>query len=428
MACEMSREEDLEMMNVDFGGPDGPLNTQFVLAGCFDEKKLCPRFYGKKVDKLKVYYALTKDIHPEVKAQWGELNCHCSRIPFLRLSKTARNLNKVFLTCGSPASAETRCKYFQWIHTALFIDKRPLHKLKYATNLSRAEWMEQAEANVQRWKERHGYSNKQDVEMVENGQRDGWLNDEDVEMAENGLSLAEISDMKVKAEQKQTTQFAESAKQIAEAVKKQKEQRKFPWNSIALSSTFESSPEIQKELKKREQWKEVMSIAEHNFHSRVKGWLHLPPADANVAEYLAKQKSKGYSLTPADKKFLNACLESKHNEWKPPPGAEKYEKNEVAIAKAVYEDWSFGYLPEKVCSLMTYCRERKKEGLPLTPVQERFFAQLVNVCGPEETEKEKQEKEKRFLQECDANNAERRKHGMLPYSYETFRTYGSGIF
>ena len=77
---------------------------------------------------------------------------------------------------------------------------------------------------------------------------------------------------------------------------------------------------------------------------------------------------------------------------------------------------------------MSYCRKRKKEGLPLTPVEERFFAQLVNVYAPEETFKQKQEKEKRILQECDANNAERRKCGLLPYSHETFRTFGSGIF
>ena len=62
-------------------------------------------------------------------------------------------------------------------------------------------------------------------------------------------------------------------------------------------------------------------------------------------------------------------------------------------------------------------------------MEERFFAQLVNVCGPEETEKEKQESEKKqFLKECDANNAQRRKVGLEPYSYETFRTYGTGIF
>ena len=391
MTCEMSIEEDLAMMNVDFGGPDGPLNTQFLLP-CFDEKKLCPRFYGKNADKLKVYDALKKDMHAEVKSQWGELKCHCSRIPILRLSKTARNLNKVFLTCGTPASAETRCKYFQWIHTALFIDKRPPHKRKYATNLSRAEWMRQAEANVETWKQRNGWYNKQDVQT-----QTSCLN-----------------------------QFAESAKKFAESAKKQEEQRKvqtkYPWKSTPLPSTFQSSPA--KELKKREQWKAAVSVANHRFNSRVKGWHHLPPADANVAEYLEKEKSQGHSLSPADEKFLNTCIASKHDEWKPPPGAEKYEKNEAAIAKAVYEDWSFGYLPEKVCSLASYCRNRKQKGLPLTPVEERFFAQLVNVHADEQ----KQEKEKRFLQECDANNAERRKCGLLPYSYETFRTFGTGIF
>ena len=330
MACEMSREEDLAMMNVDFGDADSPLSTEFVLS-CFDEKKLCPRFYGKQLDKLKVYEALKKDIHPEVKTQWGDLRCHCSRIPILRLSKTARNLNKVFLTCGTPASAETRCKYFQWIHTSLFVDKRPLHKLKYVTNLSKAEWKQQAEANVETWKHRHGWYSKYAETQTEQKQQPSWI--------------------------------AEAAKNFAESAKKKEEQRKLqtknPWKSNPLPNTFESSPEIEKELKKQKQWKEAISIANHRFNSRVKGWSHLPPADANVAEYLTKQKSKGHSLSPADEKFLNACIASKQDEWKPPPGAEKYEKNEVAIAKAVYEDWSFGYLPEKVCSLASYCRNKK---------------------------------------------------------------------
>ena len=57
-------------------------------------------------------------------------------------------------------------------------------------------------------------------------------------------------------------------------------------------------------------------------------------------------------------------------------------------------------------------------------MEERLFAQLVNAKYPEETT----EGEKRFKRECDANNAERRKHGMAPYSYETFRIYGTGIF
>ena len=70
--------------------------------------------------------------------------------------------------------------------------------------------------------------------------------------------------------------------------------------------------------------------------------------------------------------------------------------------------------------------QQKTEGLPLTAVEERFFAQLVNVCVPEETDKQKQEKT--FFQECDVSNAKGRKCGLLPYSYETFRTFGTGIF
>ena len=41
--------------------------------------------------------------------------------------------------------------------------------------------------------------------------------------------------------------------------------------------------------------------------------------------------------------------------------------------------WPFGDLPEKVCSLASYCRKRKQQGLPLTPAQERFFQHLVDL-------------------------------------------------
>ena len=348
MSCE-TFNQDLEMINAGCSSSDSPLNTQFLLPA-FEEDKLCPRFYGKNEEKQKVYHALKNDMHAELQTKWGDLRCHCSRIPILRLSKTARNLNKVFLTCGTPASAETRCKYFQWIHTPLFIDKRPIHKLKYATNLSRAEWKQQAEAKVEKWKQQNGRYKvkKQDVQtQTEQKQQQAWLN-----------------------------QFAESAK-------KQEEQRKsqtsYPWKSTPLPSTFHLTPEIAKELKKREQWKEVQNIANHEFHARIKRRKQVSEEDRSLASYLQKQKLKGVMLSPADEKYLEACQANKHDEWKPPPGAEKYEKNEAAIAKAAYVDWPFGYLPEKVCSLASYCRNGKQKGLPLTPVEERFFAQLVNV-------------------------------------------------
>ena len=53
--------------------------------------------------------------------------------------------------------------------------------------------------------------------------------------------------------------------QFAESAKKQEEQRKsqasYPWKTTLLPSTFHLTPEIAKELKKREQWKEVQNIA-----------------------------------------------------------------------------------------------------------------------------------------------------------------------
>ena len=101
---------DLEMVNASCFSPEEPLNTTFLL---LEGNISCPRFYGKAEDKKKVYHALKEAIHQEVHAKWGQLKCHCSLIPKMRLSKTARNLNKVFLTCGASATADSRCRYFQ---------------------------------------------------------------------------------------------------------------------------------------------------------------------------------------------------------------------------------------------------------------------------------------------------------------------------
>jgi len=285
MACE-TFNRDLEMMNAGCFSAEEPLTTQFLLSAAAPDNRFCPRFYGKVKDKQKVYHALKEDMHIEVKVRWGELKCHCSLIPKLRLSKTARNLNKVFLTCGASASAETRCKYFQWIHTSLFVDKRPPHKLKYATNLTRSEWMQQAEAIVETWKQHHGWNKEAQTQTEWSKETQAWLN-----------------------------QFAESAK-------KQEEQRKsqtsYPWKSIPLPNTFGLSPEIAKELKKREQWKEVQNIANHEFHANIKRFKHLPEEERSVASYLHKQKRKGVVLTRADEKFLEECQANKHDEWKPP--------------------------------------------------------------------------------------------------------------
>ncbi|CAH3112524.1 unnamed protein product, partial [Porites lobata] len=95
-----------------------PLTTEFLL-GVGNQEKPCPSYYGKDEDKKKVKMVLQQEIHPEVHAKWGNLMCHCQRIPKIRLSKTAKNLNKVFLTCGG-STQNARCKFFQWIHTPLY--------------------------------------------------------------------------------------------------------------------------------------------------------------------------------------------------------------------------------------------------------------------------------------------------------------------
>ena len=110
-------------------------------------------------------------------------------------------------------------------------------------------------------------------------------------------------------------------------------------------------------------------------------WGKVPASDVSLASYLQKQKTKGKPISPADEKFLEACQPNKpkHGEWKPPSEAEQFEKNEAVMAKFAHRPWPFGALPEKFCSLASYCPKRKQQGLPLTPAQERFFAQLVNV-------------------------------------------------
>ena len=46
---------------------------------------------------------LKEDTHPQVRAllQRGLLKCQCRFIPKMKLSRTTKNYNKVFLSCGS---------------------------------------------------------------------------------------------------------------------------------------------------------------------------------------------------------------------------------------------------------------------------------------------------------------------------------------
>ena len=100
------------------------------------------------------------------------MECLCHYIPKMRLSKTVRNTNKVFLTCGVPYNRRPSCRYFQWIHTPLYplpsdptpewlvkfaasrqpYKPRPLKSVNKSNPGQQTKWLQQAEQNVNQWK------------------------------------------------------------------------------------------------------------------------------------------------------------------------------------------------------------------------------------------------------------------------------------
>ena len=65
---------------------------------------------------------LKEDTHPQVHARVkrGELKCRCGFVPKMKLSRTAKNYNKVFFSCGSFLTHAKPCGYFQWLHGPLW--------------------------------------------------------------------------------------------------------------------------------------------------------------------------------------------------------------------------------------------------------------------------------------------------------------------
>ena len=65
---------------------------------------------------------LKEDTHPQVHARVkrGELKCRCGFVPKVKLSRTAKNYNKVFFSCGSFLTHAKPCGYFQWLHGPLW--------------------------------------------------------------------------------------------------------------------------------------------------------------------------------------------------------------------------------------------------------------------------------------------------------------------
>ena len=65
---------------------------------------------------------LKEDTHPQVHARVkrGELRCKCGFVPKMKLSRTAKNYNKVFFSCGNFLTHAKPCGYFQWLHGPLW--------------------------------------------------------------------------------------------------------------------------------------------------------------------------------------------------------------------------------------------------------------------------------------------------------------------
>ena len=66
---------------------------------------------------------LAHNTHPEVRAKITELRCKCGHVPPMKISRTDRNFQRIFLTCGQHLA--TPCGYFQWMHAPLWKPKRP---------------------------------------------------------------------------------------------------------------------------------------------------------------------------------------------------------------------------------------------------------------------------------------------------------------
>ena len=68
---------------------------------------------------------LVQTTHDEVKHRlqsFAPLKCDCILTPKMKLSKTAKNFDRVYLTCGNKF-ADRRCRFFQWIDAPLWKPK-----------------------------------------------------------------------------------------------------------------------------------------------------------------------------------------------------------------------------------------------------------------------------------------------------------------
>ena len=92
----------------------GPLRFKCLQEGC-------PVYLFEDTREV-MMETLKEDTHPQVRArlQQGELRCQCGFVPKMKLSRTSKNYNKVFFSCGSFLTHAKPCGYFQWLHGPLW--------------------------------------------------------------------------------------------------------------------------------------------------------------------------------------------------------------------------------------------------------------------------------------------------------------------
>ena len=111
-SCPFHPHQFIECVNP--GSNFGPLRFKCPQEGC-------PIYLFEDTREV-MMEALKKDTHPQVHARLkrGEMKCRCGFVPKMKLSRTAKNYNKVFFSCGSFVPGREPCGYFQWLHGPLW--------------------------------------------------------------------------------------------------------------------------------------------------------------------------------------------------------------------------------------------------------------------------------------------------------------------
>ena len=144
----------------------GPLRFKYPQEGC-------PVYLFEDTREV-MMEALKEDTHPQIRArlQKGWLKCKCGLTPKMKLSRTAKNHNKVFFSCGSFIPGQDPCGYFQWLHGPLWCPRERAQP-------TLRQWVH----DTPRWLKHHGNVPKESVPLlkgkdpeIEKMRRSPWMN------------------------------------------------------------------------------------------------------------------------------------------------------------------------------------------------------------------------------------------------------------